>query len=366
MVKKNYDVYNEESTFIGAVAEMVDSDIWREHYAKEVVIKDIENCPIAVKSVMATNNVDDSLEEQTLTAMETTCCLADLPFDDGLHCYPVNEEAYPSLSDRAGLYGRTVKVIPSVLNVGIEINEDSAKFLIRNGMLVADHSGKYVTLKQDKLLDIFTDELKYKHFSNVEFVQARVSVSYTECYYTVDDTAGITTKINTKQTIKPCVRFTTSDTGKSGANIGCGVLIDDKSFMPFGKVIKLEHKKDADYSKFRSNCSQVLSLLRDQREVFDDLEKREVKHPQECFANIVKAQNLPRKEAKEVLDDFLIRCGMKVTALDLYLTLADITYLAERNGATHQKLLDIQENVSRIAFAKAIQWNEWDSTQPLL
>lgn len=364
-MEKNYTVFQERDDFEGYLLDMVSTDIWREHYAKEVEIIKLDNCPIAIVDTMEKYDIDSSLQDQVLTAMETSGAVAMLPFSDGKHGYPVNEEAFNSLTDRAGLYGKTVKIKPSVLNVGLDLNEDWAKFLVRDGMLVADHSGKYVILNQDRLFEIFDDEIN-REFSQAQFVEGRISTSMTEVYYTVEDKTGMTANFKSKKSVKPAVRFTTSDTSKSGANIGCGVLIDDRTYLPFGKTIKLRHYDNADYSVFRSNCQMVLSLMRDQKQKFDELRGRIIKHPQECFANIVKAQGLPIREAKEALDDFLIRCGVNVTALDIYLSLADITYLAENKGATHQKLLDIQENIARIAFAKASVWNEWDSLNSLL
>ena len=358
-------VFGKEAEFVDTINTMVASDIWREHYANEVSIKEIPNAPIAVDSIMKDNEIEPSLSEQVREAMETTKAIAKTPGGNKWVTYPINLEAFPSLQDRAGLYGKTVKVVPEVLNTGLELNEDKAKLLVRDGMLCADHSSKYVVLEQDQLIRIFIEEVDKLGFKK-EFAFGRISTSFTDCIYSIEtgsqpvSSRGIDTQY--------AVRFTTSDTSKSGANVGCGLLFTHngkKFFQPFGKTIKLKHDGDANFTQFRHNCTLLLSLLREQSQKLDELKKREIKHPMECFENLVVQQNLPRKEAKVILDDFLIRCGAKVTALDLYLNLANIIGLVQEKGG-FEKALDIQENISRIVFFDNAIWNKMDAKHTIL
>ena len=355
-----------EQQFVAAINEMVSTDIWQNHFANEVKITEIQNAPIAVKSVMADNGIEDELEDATRLAMETTMAVAKVPHSNGYKTYPVNIEAFPSLQDRAGLYGRTVKQVSEVLNVGLEINEDKAQALVRGGMLCADHSGKYVVLEQNRLIDIFTDEVRKLNLKE-RFVYGRISTSFTEAVYTVETQKK--PKVSRGMNAKFAVRFTTSDTSKSGANVGCGLVFRENGrqyILPFGKAVKLKHDGDANFTQFRQNCTLLLSLLREQEQKLAELEKRVIKHPQEAFENLVIMQNLPRKEAKVVLEDFLIRAGAGCTALDVFLNLGNIVGAVQQNKGAYEKVLDIQENIARIAFFDNAMWNKIDAPHSLL
>lgn len=349
-----------EEHFYNAVDEMITTDIWKTHFANEIKVEELPDCPIGADGIMIDKGIESELKSQVLEAMATSKAIAKVPSDTGYKAYPINVEAFPSLSDRAGLYGRTIKAVPEVLNVGLEINEDKGQALIRDGMLSADHSGKYVILEQNRLLNIFKDELSKLNLDE-KFEFARLTVSFTDCIYSVKtktppkSSRGLNTRF--------AVRFTTSDTSKSGANVGCGILFMQNGrqyILPFGKVIKLKHDGDANFTQFRQNCTLLLSLLREQEQKLEELSKREIKHPEDCFANLVNNQNLPKTEAKEILDDFLIRCGATVTALDVFLNLSNIIGLVEEKG-NYDKALDVQENIARIAFFDNAMWNKMDS-----
>lgn len=76
----------------------------------------------------------------------------------------------------------------------------------------------------------------------------------------------------------------------------------------------------------------------------------EIANPVNCLVGICVALKIPRKyadPAREEVDTFTISTP-RMSALDIYLSLAQIPQYAKDNGASETKILELEETVAKI------------------
>lgn len=154
MAEKSFQI---ETDMIDSLIHMDETDIKSINYIDEASLTLIaDECPILdPESVAKAFGISVTDEEAVEEAINTTGCIWKGPVDGMMRAVPVAEVAIQSLCGRAGLYGPSIKIKPTILNDGYVLHsrteENKTKLLIRDGRLIASHSNK-----------LFEEVIRYK------------------------------------------------------------------------------------------------------------------------------------------------------------------------------------------------------------
>lgn len=326
-------------------------------YVNEIKMEELANCPILASSFASEYDVS----EETITeCMDTGVCTV-LPFDGVEKTMPTYPTALMSLSERAGLHGRTISHHPIELNGGFKYYPDECQPLTQNGALLAVHSNEYAYLRQDQLMQ--TAMLGLEEAMGVcEFVEGTYSPWITTIRWRFPEAKF--ERLGIKAT--PALLLTTNDVAKCGANLHATMEIENHSggaktvvSCRMGQMLSCTHKDKHTISDFKANIDQVFSLLKKSEEKLEELKKIKIKHPEECFINIIRQYNLPKAAGESALDDFTTFRGSEVSAFDIYIYLWNIkVYLKD---ASPSKICDTEEMIARVANLSPATWTKLDS-----
>lgn len=365
-------LFEKEDEMISVLKNMDETDIKSVNYIDEASLTLITDvCPVLTASaVMAAFGINDTVENEQAVdeavAPSGTGCIWKGPVNGNIQAVPVSDVALPSLCGRAGLYGPSIKIKPTILNEGFVLHsrteENKTKTLIRDGRLIASHSNKYQWLPQGELVEtnrvVFSDL-----FGDYQFEKGEYTDEITYAVYSFpDQKKALTAKYNKslrqagQQEVTPAVLFSTSDVTKSGANLYPMMVRADGSRIRLGSSIKLSHDSSHTVADYVDNCYQVLSMLQDSTRQMEKLMDVKLLYPENAFQNAVKKYALPVGAANKAYEDFTIRRGAEVTASDLYWSLWNLTgYLGNVSAA---KMLDVEEQLAKLIFA---DWKKLDT-----
>ena len=150
MAKK---IFETEDEMLSVLKTMDETDIKAVNYIDEASLTLITDvCPVLTASAVMTafgipDTVDNEQAVDEAIAPSGTGCIWKGPVNGNIQAVPVSDVAMPSLCGRAGLYGPSIKIKPTILNEGFVLHsrteENKTKTLIRHGRLIASHSNKY-------------------------------------------------------------------------------------------------------------------------------------------------------------------------------------------------------------------------------
>ena len=146
-------IFETEGSMIASLKKMDETDVKSISYIDEAKLSLItDSCPLlTAQSVMSAFGIADTVEnteavEEAIAASGTGCMWTG-PVNGTVQSVPVSDVALPSLCGRAGLFGSSIKIKPTILNEGFvlhsRVEENKTKTLIRGGLLIASHSNKY-------------------------------------------------------------------------------------------------------------------------------------------------------------------------------------------------------------------------------
>ena len=167
--------------------------------------------------------------------------------------------------------------------------------------------------------------------------------------------------IKSSATVRPALRFMTSDVGMSGANLYPILLIGGGSrILPLGYPIKTEHKGGVDLDYFDEQLSMLYARFTEAIEKQTKLLNIEVSYPNTALLGVLKRIGAPKKASYEAAESFMAQNGESpCTAYELYLAMSDIIFLAQCDGASGGRIAQLEEIVAR---ALSVNWNEFDRT----
>lgn len=358
--------FKNEDMMIDFLTKMDETDIRSVNYIDEARLRLIsDECPAfdtaTVASVFGIPETDgDAIGE----AVETTGVVWSGPVNGTMRSVPVSQVAMASLCGRAGLYGPSVKMKPTILNEGFALHsrtdENRAKTLVRNGLLLASHSSRYEWLPQGELARInrtvFTEL-----FGKYRFREGQYTDEITYAVYEFPEQAGKLTaqyckKAGGNMQVMPAVMFSTSDVTRSGANLYPVMVRSDGLRARLGKSLMLPHSQRHSVSDYADNCYQVLSMLQESAGQMEKLCDIKLLYPENAFQNAVKKFSLPVGAAGQAFEDFCIRRAAEVTASDLYWELWNITSYA--GSSTPSKMLDLEEQLAKVIHT---DWKKLDT-----
>lgn len=148
----------------------------------------------------------------------------------------------------------------------------------------------------------------------------------------------------------PMVRFSTSDTATSSAVLMPKLKPSSGGYaFCIGKGIRVEHMMKTSgavygLEKFQQEAENLYALFEDGAELMKKLGEVEIANPVNCLVGICAALKIPRKyadPAREEVDTFTISTP-RMSALDIYLSMAQIPQYAKDNGPVRLKILELE------------------------
>ena len=136
-----------------------------------------------------------------------------------------------------------------------------------------------------------------------------------------------------------------------------------KSSFVIGKGIRVEHKKSAagkfGIERFEEEADKLYALFVDGAEKMKELGGIEIANPVNCLIGICSYLKIPRKyadPAREEVDTFTIN-SPRMSAFDIYLSIAQIPSYAKAAGANDTKVLELEETVAKVLM---MDWRNYD------
>ncbi len=252
---------------------------------------------------------------------------------------PYSDYAVKSICDRADVSGGAIhrlsgekfrEHINDYFDVAIKKN---SIINIYNGVVYATHSESYAILNIKECVNTLIEYLN-KIYPNNELLGYVITPTETIVDFALNSLElnkkyemVLQQKIGKSKNVFPVIRFVTSNTGWSGANL-IPILYVGKNRAIVTEPIILNHKGKASIEKFAENCEKSYSLMLEGVEKINELSKITIDYPANCAANIAKEINLPKKMAMPILLDMEEDYGnMSATAKDVYLYLTKLTEL---------------------------------------
>lgn len=362
---RTFTKFEEMQTFF---KEQKATDIWRRCRIREIEVLELPKAPILLDSLKNDLDIEPSVSDETIEqAMLSTGIVARFPLEH-LVTYPVGETAIQSLSARAGLFGPTVKRKPLVLNEGLMEYAEHALVLVRDGKVLAAHSGEsngYGILPVADLLESLTLTLDMD-FPGYEFTFGSYSEELTMVRFELlgqkVELVGIYNKILRQNgqlpvsDLTPMLLFDTNDIGQSGANLHPCYNIDGK-IVRFGEPISVQHRAYNDITNFFIATQSLFSMFKDNTEKVANLSSVKLNLALDCFKNIVKQFKLPQTASEEAYNDFDVLKPLYPTALDTYLALWGIVDKLREKNASSSTILQTEEKLTRLLN---IKWSDYD------
>ncbi len=149
------------------------------------------------------------------------------------------------------------------------------------------------------------------------------------------------------------LRFTTSDTGVSGANLTCALKSPGLT-LPLGIAYKLKHIGNACVEDFAKNANTIYAKTKNATFALLRLRETVISHPATCMVAVAKKIGLPRKAVSEAVALYeATRSSRFATAHDLYWALCETQNFVDRGV----NLFALHEKLARALYVK---WENYD------
>lgn len=291
----------------------------------------------------------------------------------GKYYYPLREQAYKTVLDRAHINGTvlqrlTEKELCNILNTCYKKfngDKDYALVLINDQKVTAIHSGgdkDYAVLPQKELFDAL--DLGLKRFGKVDYAGGYISHQYTICNLMFSEKRyellGSYMKLlreNGKDALAdklvPGIKFVTSDAGVAASKV-CAYLFGPYIPIVVGSAISIDHRSGATIEKFSDELSGLFSKYVDAINQLAALGEIQLFYPVNAMTAVCKKLRMPKKPAMEAIAMFeAITPGM-ASAADVYLAMHEI--LADSELSQSDRFV-LEENMSR---ALTLNWKKFD------
>ena len=290
--------------------------------------------------------------------------------------YPVRSCALKTILDRARISGYalskvTSEVFTQILNYCMDVASGDSLVKIADEKVSAVHGGDpkdYAILEMVPLFQKVKDYLD-STFPGNTFLTANFDHSIVSAIWSLDGQTNelldvyrreVAAKgLSGKATVRPGLRFTTSDVGISGANLFPILLMGNGSrIVPLGYPIKTNHKSGADMDFFEEQISLLYARFTEAIEKQIKLLEIEIRYPSTALLGVLKRIGAPKRASYEALDSFLAQNGNKpCTAYELYLAMSEVIFITQCEGASGGRIAQIEEIIAR---ALHVNWSEYD------
>ena len=263
------------------------------------------------------------------------------------------------------------------LNIALRYAKGNGLLLLRYGKLSALHSGAsdgYAIMRISELVRITKEKLRGR-FGVPTFKEGFNSHSYTSAVWELPDVRddlidkyqkALSNAVSRNHAVNwmPVVRLSTSDTATSSAILMPKLMSPGGAFsFAIGKGIRVEHKKLAagkyGLEKFEDEADGLYALFEDGAAMMQKMGSMEISNPVNCLVGICSYLKIPRKyadPAREEVDTFVIN-SPRMSALDIYLSMAQIPTYAKQAGASDAKVLELEELIGKTLN---LNWFDYD------
>lgn len=239
------------------------------------------------------------------------------------------------------------------------------QFWICAGKVSAVGSSDYEIMPIDDVFFEVKQDL-VKKFPDLKFVIGYNSFVYTRAIYEIEgaekatleaaykDMVSHISKIRTVNNMRFMLTVQTSN-AKSSAAIVSGIIMGDNGIrIPVGTSIRIDHKKRAgskdNISLLLDRISELYAKFCDPRSKFSEMTATKIYHPRDCLINLCKRAQLPLRlvgPCVSNLEAFL--AGDPVcTMMDVYISICEMTSVAQTRGMSTQQIDQLEEGVARI------------------
>lgn len=290
--------------------------------------------------------------------------------------YPVRSCAIKTILERARISGHALnkvsrEVFTQILNYCMDVASGNSLIKVADEKVSAVHGGDpkdYAVLEILPLVQCVRRVLD-RDFPGNTFLTANFDHSIVTAIWSLDGQANelldayrraVAEKGLTSATsMKPGLRFSTSDVGISGANLYPILLTGGSNrIVPLGDPLKLEHKNGADLSAFESEMDFLYARFKESIEKQQELLEIDIRYPYNTLLGVLKRIGAPKRISYEVADLFIAQNGDDpCTAYHLYLAMSDVIFSAQCEGASGTRIAQLEEIIAR---ALHVNWHEYD------
>ncbi len=333
----------------------------------------LENNPICVPILRDTLGVSKDVSDDTIAEqMEDTKICLRFPNHTETLTYPVGPTAYRGILSRLGASCPALNSLSDskireevdpvdkaqICNLLSRYSKGTSLLLVGDEMILADLSSNYVRLPFSEILSE-TKKILSENYEIIRFVNGIISHESSSVEFMFQDTELDDYLYNTFKKVgidisdyNAHIKVLTSDVGLSGVNIYPFIKsAKTNKIYSVGSTIKLEHIGDADIEKYRKNLLSCFSMFRNIDSKLDNLRSIVIKNPADCLYNVGQKLNLSDKLLREEYESFDTEFPFSSTGIDIFNRLFDfLDVITESDGINDLKIMQIQENISRICF----------------
>jgi len=160
-------------------------------------------------------------------------------------------------------------------------------------------------------------------------------------------------------TLIPGIRFTTSNTAMSGANIYPYITdTTRRAAIRLGSAVKVPHKYSAEISTFQKEVEMLYPKFVNTAKVLNKLLNVNLFYPLNAMAEVMKNIKIPKKIAFETLEAFQVRHGDgPSTAHEAFWGISEAIFFMRADGASESKIAETEDKIAR---ALHLNWTDYD------
>ena len=241
----------------------------------------------------------------------------------------------------------------AIINEGLKIMKGTCQVYTCDQMVRFVASKTYVPIKISDLLEGLLSMLK-KNYPSFSFETGFINHTFVDFRFSLND-EFLTKKLRNvleqsgiSGNHEPCIRFITSNTGDSGANL-YPMLTNGVCFFAIEEPIKMEHLGEASVEKFKQNVEKAYAAFKVLPNRIDSLSRVPINNVKNCYLNVGAAANLPPKSYAESAEFFAQTYQSLVSALDVYFYISEnFAEYAYNNKMSPIKQAQYESNLARV------------------
>lgn len=292
--------------------------------------------------------------------------------------YMVRNTAIDTILETAKINGSALSrmspyLLSEVLNRCLSIAKGNSLLLIRGDKLCACLSDNiYKVMPIMDILSVTEDTLKDK-FGNIRFVIGENNHEYTSALWELPDAQDKIMETYDKlipvhshrlhgRNFMPAVRFITSDIGKYAATLIPIFKMPGGIYFRINSGIKVAHKigsgDKVGMDAYEEEIQGIFAKFTDVEKTMQAMAKTYIHNPVNAMIGMLKKAGIGKRLANDAVEEIeRFACGRGCYMDDIYLSIAGITDAAKKAKMSGSRLLDLEENISKILYYK---WSDFD------
>ena len=394
------ELFNSEAAFLGTIEEMESIGHWENHCTGDTNLRFCSG-PMFLGEVMSASRVglDNEAIYDALNPTGSKLFLGTTTGAVPMRVQAVSQLISTALALRDEMQGKDETDDPVIFeriydaaSSGKFRANRTNQFWICGDKVTAVGSSDYEIMPIDTVFDEVLQALR-KKFPTIDFVSGYNSFVYTRGTYeikgaerdtladaykemvervagkvVVDPATGATKVINpvtgavmpSLQKVReiPDLHFmiavTTSNAKSSAAIVNCVIMTGKGIRIPIGSTIREDHKRKSgskdNIERLVDKIPELYAKFCDPKSKFAEMTATKIYHPRDCLINLAKKAQLPLRlvgACASNLDAYL--AGDPVcTMMDIYLSLCEMTGIAQSKGCSPREIDQLEEGIARV------------------